>query len=111
MAGTVTYNWPGTAGTTVPQTAPNPASIVKAQVVFADADTIATILHNWNLSTAELAAQFPLCIVNASTSGTAPLTFAVSWASSVALVLTKANVAGSGGTFDVAVLRPWSAMK
>jgi hypothetical protein len=80
-------------------------------VVFADADTTATFTHNLQVTTAELNAGFPIPIIYPGTNGTAALTCSVALTNSVAITITKANVAGSGGTFIVTVLRPHTLIR
>ena len=82
-----------------------------SRVVFADADTTATLTHNWGISAAQLAAFFPLIdyyAQNVGTTGTTlpQLTFALTDSNTV--TITKTAATGSGGTFVVTLNRPYS---
>lgn len=110
MAVTTTYSYP-VAGTTAPTAAQSSAvnAVVSTVIATADADTTATITHNFGLSASELSNGFPIVIItpllsNAITSGW--------YASAVAtnsITLTKGTGAGSGNAgaqIRVTVLRP-----
>lgn len=107
MAATITYAYP-VSGTT-PPTLAQTSNLVNAQVVWADADTTATITHNFNLSATSVAQLRPTVIFNLdpSSTGTASATITVTKGQTV-VTLTKSTAAGSGGTLNVAILRPHS---
>ena len=108
MAASVNYAYP-VSGTVAPTSAQAAAAnMTNANVVFADADTTATVTHSMALSTAQLANQWPLVVINQVLGGTpSPLLLVTKAANSI--VLTKQSTAsGSGGTVDVTVLRPHS---
>jgi len=115
MASSVTYNWPTSPGAsiapTTTQTGLGGSSIVTAQLVMADADTTALITHNFLLSTTELSNGFPLVSWYPTSTGTNPSTITCALTNSVAITLTKGTAAGSGGTFNVNILRPFSAIR
>lgn len=113
----------GLFGTTIIQTWPIAGTFPTSQqavsfntqtsrVVFADADTVAVLTHNWGISAAQLAAFFPLIDFYAQNAGTAgttlpQLTFALTDSNTVTINKTAAT--GSGGTYVVTLQRPWSA--
>ncbi len=113
MSVTVIYNYPTAVGSLIPPTANQAAcSLVKAQAGFLDADTTITITHNFGMTAAELAAGFPIIIAAGVNAGTeAAISFDVSWANSVSVILTKGNAAGTGGTWDFTLLRPHSLIR
>ena len=110
IGSTVTYLGPG-SGTTAP-TAAQASNVqsMSATVNFADADTTATITHNFNSSTAALAALRPCVSLYCASGGTAYP--ALSWALGAnAVVITKGNTTtGSGGTYNVVIQRPHSEL-
>lgn len=108
MATVVTYAYP-VAGTTAPTVAQAlSANAVTATVAMLDADTTATITHNWQLSVAQLANLFPLVSYYVSSKGTAMPILQVALTNSVSVTLTKTTDAGGGGTYTFALLRPHS---
>ena len=106
MAVTVTYLWPATAAATTPPTAaqmgPSPAAEVYGEcrasvIAAADADTTATITHNMNLSTGELAAGLPRVNITELLQVSGGLSaWAVTAITATTVVLTKSVAAGSG---------------
>jgi hypothetical protein len=110
IGSTVTYLGPG-SGTTAPTTtqAANAQSLA-ATVNFGDADTTATVTHNFQSSAAALAALRPWVQIYAASAGTAYP--ALSWALGAnAVVITKGNTTtGSGGTYNVIIQRPHSEL-
>lgn len=110
-ATTVIQTWP------IAGTFPTSAQAVNfntqiSRVIMADADTTATLTHNWGISAAQLAAFFPLInyyAQNVGTNGTtlAQLTFALTDSNTV--TITKTAATGSAGTFVVEMQRPYSA--
>ena len=110
---TQTYAYPGSG--TVPATAAQAAgtNFQSAEVNFADADTVATVTHNWGLGTTGAfpnTGQFlPQVILVWSSAGTAFPALAVSWTNGNTLTLSKGNTStGSGGTVVVSMRRPHS---
>jgi hypothetical protein len=105
---TVTYLDPSTAATTTPpsttQAAHTPA--VTAQIVLGDADTTATVTHDFQISTAQLALLRPWLRIVPLVIGTAYP--ALSWALNTnTVVITKGNTTtGSGGTYECVIERP-----
>lgn len=100
MAVTVTYTWP-VQGTVPPSVATMRKHQVEiAQVNFGDADTTALVTHNWQSPLSDYGtALFPMISWYAETVGTAGLpvvSFALT--NSVAVTVTKAAGAGTGGT-------------
>jgi hypothetical protein len=83
--------------------------MLTAQVNFGDTDTIATITHNWQLSTAQLANLWPTIKSYLNTNGGTLLPI-LTWAltNSVAVTITKVSATGSGGTTTVVLERPHS---
>lgn len=111
MAVTITYKHP-VSGTTAPTLAEAlAANSLVAELVAADADTTAAIVHNWKLSTAELNKYFPLVGYYVSGAGTANpiVSFALSDSSTV--TMTKVSAAGSGGTYVVVLSRPHTLVR
>jgi hypothetical protein len=108
LGSTVTYLDPSTSAPTRAQAANVQSE--SATVNFSDADTTATITHNFNSSTAALAALRPWVQLYALSVGTAYP--ALSWALGAnTLVITKGNATtGSGGTYNVIIQRPWTAL-
>jgi hypothetical protein len=110
LGSTITYLGPG-SGTTQPTTA-QAANVQSLAVTvnFSDADTTATITHNFQASAAALLALRPWVQFYASNAGTAYP--ALSWALGTnTLVITKGNTTtGSGGTYNVIIQRPWTPL-
>ena len=117
---TLNYKYP-LAGTVAPSSTLMQAhNILTAQAIFADADTLVTITHNWGLPATDFqgfpngpAALFPAVIVNidaASTTTVQPI-FTVSLTNTNAVVINKPTTVGTQGTFDVVILRPDQVIK
>lgn len=107
---TVTYAYP-VAGTVAPTVAQAAAEnmLTATVVIGADTDTTTLVTHNWQLTTAQLANNWPVVIgPTPNVIGTAQCTIAVVLTNSVAITLNKGNVAGSAGTYIVTLLRPHS---
>ena len=110
VGSTVTYCDPVIGATAPTQAQASAAQSVTATVNFSDADTTATITHNWSLTTAQLAKLRPwVNMLRMSGMSVYPgLTFALS---ANAVVMTKGITAtNSGGTVNVVIMRPWSPM-
>lgn len=107
---TVTYAYP-VAGTVAPTVAQAAAEnmLTATVVIGADTDTTALVTHNWQLTTAQLANNWPIVIgPTPNVVGTAYCSIAVVLTNSVAITLNKGNVAGSAGTYLITLLRPHS---
>lgn len=104
-----------TLGGTVPPTATQAAnfSTLAVQASTADGDTSIAIVHNWGLSTADLAAGYPVTIWTLDTAGTAVPVLTGFKAGSAAntLTITKASAAGSGGTILFTLARPHTIVR
>ena len=111
----VTLNYlNGGAGTIAP-TAAQAAHINSLAVqvkASADADTTATIVHNWGLTAAQLAALQPWVLITplAAAQAAALLSgWAAAWTDGNTITLTKATTASSGNTayqIVVTLLKP-----
>jgi hypothetical protein len=104
---TVTYAYP-VAGAT-PPVFPNRGSMVNVQVNFGTADTDAILLHNFNLTAAQLAAQQPLIFFYnaAGGSGTVDAQFTlVNTDANTVTILKGATGAGTERIINVTMLRP-----
>lgn len=117
MAVTVTYLHP-VAGGTAPTAlqASNAQSVVADVIATADADTTATITHNFGLSAAELASGDPRVILTPliSQALTALSAWAVTAIATNSITLTKLTSVGSGNAsaqLRVSVQRPHSITK
>lgn len=101
----------GTSGPTQAQAYTQQAMAV--QVSFADADTVASITHNFNVSAAQLAALQPYiqwycqALTTPATGTYAVLTFALTSAN--VITVNKTSNVGTGGTYVIVVRKPWSA--
>lgn len=100
-----------TGGATAPTQAQSAQSpTVVAQVNFTDTDTTFTLTHNFNLSTAAVAALRPLVIIStvgsvqAVGTAVAPIITVVVGANTV--TFTKQQATGSGSTVSIAILKP-----
>jgi len=115
---TLTYNTPAqnapialTLGGTVPPTAAQAQyiNILTVQVNAADGDLSIAIVHNWSLTTAQIAAGFPMVDTRLITTGGTALPILSGYYTGSAantFTLTKASAAGSGGTYLVTLQRP-----
>jgi hypothetical protein len=107
---TVTYAYP-VSGTVAPAIAQAlGCNMLTCQIQTSDADTTATITHNWQLTTAQLNNLWPTIKAYISSAGTAsPL---LSWAltNSVSVTMTKVSSVGTGGTIVLILERPFSAI-
>lgn len=107
---TVTYAYPvaGTVAPTILQALG--CNMLTAQVVTNDADTTAVFTHNWQLSTAQLNNLWPLVSYTLNAPGTAAPLLSFALTNSIAVTMTKNSLVGTGGTFTVVLLRPFSSM-
>jgi hypothetical protein len=71
---------------------------------MADTETTTTLTHNWKLSTNAQALLYPFIIWYWTTAGTALISFALTDSSTV--TITKLSGTGSGGTFNVILMKP-----
>lgn len=114
MAVTTTYSFrvPGgtdVAGATTAPTVTQASKVTRiaAQVIFgADSDTTATVTHNFQTSTGDLAQLMPQTILNQSGAGTGPSVILVTRTDSVSVTLTKGTGAGSACTCEVVISKP-----
>ena len=107
---TVTYQNP-VAGTTAPTVAQALlTNLITASVAMADADTTATVVHQFGLSAAQLAAGFPIVTFNFSTAGTLAVNYSVTVGATNVVIAKASTATGSGSTLEVSVMRPWSGM-
>ena len=107
MAATVTYNFPAT-GTTPPTVSQAKlVAVMTVQVRFsANADTTATITHNWAVPSISPAtgALLPMYFVT-QTSGVSPQVVSLTRTSSTVCTLTKLSAASSTGTWTVVLMK------
>ena len=105
-ASTVTYGFP-VAGTTAPSAAQAATQThITATVQFGDTDTIATVTHNWGLSTTQNSAFFPEVDMQLNSSPTTAIPFILATLGTNSVNITKASATGSAGTLIVHVRRP-----
>ena len=111
MIGTVVAYADPVSGASPPSAAvASQSQSLTATVTFADPDTIATITHNWGLTSAQLLKLRSWISHYYTTSPTVlpQLSFALS---ANAVTINKASTAtSSGGTLNVVIQRPWSPM-
>lgn len=110
---TQTYIYPGSG--TVPATGAQASAVYVqvAQVNFVDADTTATVTHNWGIGTTgafpNTGIFMPEVILTWSSAGTAFPALAVAWTNGNTITLAKGNTStGSGGTVVVTMRKPHS---
>lgn len=114
---TVTYKWP-VQSTVAPTTSQvKNISQVTGKIEWADADTIATITHNFQMTTVQLpnsgtlvqesSCGFPLLVFYASAVGAAAaLISASATPNSITSQILKTSLVGSGGTIEFSVQKP-----
>lgn len=106
---TVTYNYPVVGNTAPTILQALGCNLLTAQVNMLDADsTVATITHNWQLSTTQLSNQWPVVTWYISAGSTIAPAMIVALANSVSVTIAKASLLGTGGTYTVILLRPHS---
>ena len=110
IGSTVTYADPVIGATAPTQAQASFAQSVTATVNFSDADTTATLTHNWSLTTAQLAKLRPW--IHYYVTGGMSVYPGLTWALAAnTVVITKAaTTTNSGGTINVVLQRPWSPM-
>ncbi len=108
-ANTVTYSWP-VSGVTAPTAAQSRThqSIV-ATITGDGAATSFTMTHNWHLSTAELAAGWPIVVRTELLA--AGYTAAITVTSKATDTVVFGNTAFSGAGLQITLLRPWTALR
>ena len=102
---TINYKYPVSASIAPTAQQVYGLGVVTAQVNFGDTDVSAVVTHNFGLSANELADLFPVVIVDPTASGTTFPQFTFTKATN-AVTIAKASTAGTGGLFDVIILRP-----
>jgi hypothetical protein len=115
----VTLAYLNLGGGTTPPTAAQAAlinTLLVDVIASADADTTATITHNFNTSVADLALGFPIVSVTQliSQALTALSAWAVTSITTTTVVLTKLTSTGSGNAapqIRVAIAKPHSIVK
>lgn len=111
IGATVTYCDPVAGATAPTQAQAAAAQSVTATVNWTDGDTTAaTITHNWQLTTAQLAKLRPW-VSHLIVGGMSVLPGLIWALAANTVVVTKTSSAGSsGGTINVVLQRPWSPM-
>lgn len=110
MATTVTYAYP-VSGTTAPTAAQSAnCNMVTATVFAADADTTAVISHNFSLSAAQLASLWPVVTIATAGGGTPSPLYSMARAANSITLTKQSTAAGSGGTVEVTIQRPFSSI-
>lgn len=108
------------AGTTIIQTFPIAGTFPTSaqavgcntqinRVVMADGDTSATLTHNWGLTAAQLAQFLPLISFYVQNPGVSYPVVSFALTDSNTVTMAKTGTTGSGGTYVVALQRPYSA--
>lgn len=113
MAVGLTYQHPPqvAGGTTAPASQWG-GNMVTAALAMGDTDTTATFGHGFALSTSELAALFPvITVTQISSNGASSVGLSFSAQGANGFTITKPNLAGSGGAWNVYVARPMSTNK
>lgn len=110
MASSVNYAYPvsGTVAPTAAQAAN--VNMVTASVVMADADTTAVINHNMSLSATQLTNLWPTVSVVQNAGGTPSPLLTVTRAANSVTLTKQSTAAGSGGTVEVTIQRPFSSI-
>ena len=110
FAGAVTYAYP-VAGATAPTAAQDALQVsVTARVVMADGDTSQDVVHNWNLTTGQLAALFPFVCLRLEAVGASFVPILVNIKDSSTVTVSKAGSVGSAFTAVIVILRPHSIL-
>lgn len=108
MAASVVYAYPVT-GTVAPTAAQAAAcNMITATVLYADADTTATVTHNFSLTAAQLANLWPVVGITQNGGGTPSPLLSVTLAANTIVLAKQSTAAGSGGTVIVNIQRPHS---
>lgn len=78
-------------------------------MTWLDADTTATITHNFGLTATQNTQLLPQVLIGIDSSSAGTVNGVVTITRNPnTVVLTKASAAGSGGTLAVTCLRPWT---
>ena len=104
LAGTVTYKTPTTSQPTAAQM--QKLSKLTCSVALADGAASQAIVHNWGLTSPELADLYPIVNYYATTAGTGWPGVSFSFPDGNTVVLNKNTNAGSGATWTVVLDRP-----
>lgn len=108
-ANTVTYETPVT-GTTAPTAAQSRTHQMVSAVITGDGAGVAfTITHNWGLTTADLAAGYPVVELEYLLAAGYTAASLITTKSTNAVAFS--NTAFTGAGLRVRLLRPWSAMR
>lgn len=106
---TVVYAYPVSGATAPTQLQALNCNMLTATVQFSDADTTATITHNWKLTAAQLANLWPVVASYISTAGTLAVNYTFALTDSSTVTVAKASTAtGAGSTLTVNLQRPHS---
>jgi hypothetical protein len=99
-------------GTTAPTLAQaQNEGMLNVQLNWADADTTATLTHNWNYSAAEQTALLPIVDIFPTQTNTQTTVVAVTAQGTNSITVGKGANAGSGGTYVIQMLRPNSLIR
>lgn len=101
----------GTFAPTAAQVSISTLNTVVCQMVFADADTVATITHNLNISTADLAKGYPRITAYLTGAGTFPTLLSFTQTINSITVAKPSTAAGSAGTWIAIIDRPHSFIR
>lgn len=105
MAAVITYAYPvsGTVAPTAIQS--SVVNTVTATVAFADADTTATVTHNFGFTTYAIGRLYPFVILDKIGDGTAPGFTVISKTSNTVVITKESTAVGSNGSFDIAIFK------
>ena len=109
MSATVTYEYPAVvAGTTVAPTTAQAAitTLITAEVQMGASDTVATLTHNWGLSTTQNSQLMPLVSFYPTNLDTAIPFITVSALGTNTITISKTNSAGTDGTWTFVLQKP-----
>jgi hypothetical protein len=101
----------GTFAPTAAQVSISTLNTVVAQAVFADADTVATITHNLNISAADIAKGYPRITPYLVAGGTFPVMLAFVQTFNSITVNKPSTAVGSAGTWVIIIDRPHSFIR
>lgn len=111
MAFSTVYQWPlAVQGGTVPPSTAQAVNLVSGTITWLDADLTALVTHNFALSLALQTALLPIVSreTDPSNAGTVNPVVTVTKTSGNTVTFTKVSAAGSGGTFQFFIERPFS---
>ena len=101
----------GTFAPTAAQVSVSTLNSITVQAVFADADTVATITHNLNISLADLAKGYPRITGYMVGAGTFPVLLNYVPTVNSITVNKPSTAAGSAGTWVIIIDRPHSFIR